>query len=274
MIEPMMTPQKQFTTGAYGRYRRRFRSIDGWIDRLTADILYTLSFDQTAMGCRGGIVEIGVHHGKSFLPLYLGLDQGQVALAIDVFEDQLLNLDGSGRGDRDRFLENVRQVSGSLEGVELLTASSLDIKPADIVRRVQSPRIFSIDGGHTSAITKNDLLLANDVIAEDGVVILDDLYNPMWPGVLSGFLEASRMAEFQLVPFAIIPGKVLFARSNATAGYKCWLTKVFGGWCDFEKGAFGVEVLGVGVNGYSGTRAFKTSPLGFALKSVLRVFRG
>ena len=59
---------------------------------------------QNRTGIDGSLAEIGLHHGKSFIALCLGLVGDQKAYGIDVFENQSLNLDHSGKGVRDTVL--------------------------------------------------------------------------------------------------------------------------------------------------------------------------
>ena len=47
-------------------------------------------------------------------------------------------------------------------------------------------RFFSIDGGHLSHIVKHDLETAALSITDGGVIILDDYFNPEFPGVSEG----------------------------------------------------------------------------------------
>lgn len=76
------------------------------------------------MAGEGGVGEVGVYRGKSFLPLYLllasrgcgehgeavaGNDDAPVALAIDCFDQQQWNVDSSGEGDEGEFRRNVRR---------------------------------------------------------------------------------------------------------------------------------------------------------------------
>jgi len=58
-------------------------------------------------GVVGALVEVGVYHGKSFVPLALLRRPGELCLAIDCFERQEHNRDESGEGDRAAFEKNV-----------------------------------------------------------------------------------------------------------------------------------------------------------------------
>jgi hypothetical protein len=44
----------------------------------------------------GAVGEIGVHHGKFFMPIAGYALQEESAVALDLFEDQSQNFDGSG----------------------------------------------------------------------------------------------------------------------------------------------------------------------------------
>ena len=57
-------------------------------------------------------------------------------------------------------------------------------------------RLFSVDGGHTVQHALNDLLIAQDLLADGGVVLLDDVFHRHWPGVT----EAVGLFYSQYVP--------------------------------------------------------------------------
>ena len=83
------------------------------------------------------------------------------------------------------------------------------------------PAIFSIDGGHTAEVTHNDLRLAHDTVRDGGIVILDDYFNPGWPGVSEGTCRFMLVDNEQLEPVAVTANKVILARgSEAAAAYR------------------------------------------------------
>ena len=81
-------------------------------------------------------------------------------------------------------------------------------------------RFFSIDGGHTIDITRNDLRIASQSICEGGVIILDDYFNGLFPGVSEGtnqfFIHDN---DIGIVPFAIGAGKVFLTTSSYADKY-------------------------------------------------------
>jgi hypothetical protein len=101
--------------------------------------------------------------------------------------------------------------------VQILQKSSLVVQPAEITERIGAPVLFSVDGGHTSECAHNDLRLADAVLAERGVVILDDFFNELWPEVAIGAMTFLRSSGARLQPFAISPGKVYLCRPGQQA---------------------------------------------------------
>ena len=67
------------------------------------------SLPEKQNGIEGNISEIGIHHGKLFLALENIARPGEECVAIDVFEKQLHNIDRSGRGDYEKFLDNLNK---------------------------------------------------------------------------------------------------------------------------------------------------------------------
>jgi hypothetical protein len=190
-------------------------AVEGWLNRSTALYLAAVEVLQRAAGVTGDVCEIGVHHGKSFLAIAIGLPQDERAVAIDVFDAQYLNADRSGKGDRDIFEAHL-VTHGAPAEVEVLKCSSLELETVGFFDRDRRFRLFSIDGGHTSDITRNDLYVAERTLATDGVVALDDVLNESWLGVISG-LFAYWAQGGSLIPFAIVPGKALLTGTTEAA---------------------------------------------------------
>ncbi len=229
-------------TGIDRYLRRDMKRVEGWLDTLTARIIADLGRHQTAGGLSGAVGEIGVHHGKLWLVLDHVAAPGETRFALDLFDLQDLNTDGSGRGSLDRFEANRRRFGSGTERVEIISASSLDVAPDDLAARIGPVRLFSVDGGHTADCTLNDLRLADRVLMDRGIVALDDVFNAGWPGVMTGFARYMGAEGRGLVPFAIVPGKVLLARPPAAAGFAAHLRERFGRYLLRSHDFFGREV--------------------------------
>ena len=199
--------------------RRGRRSVDGWLQRVDAEIIGTLLEYQRLKGMRGGLVEIGAHHGKSFIPLCLSMAEGEQALCIDIFEQQEWNLDRSGSGDLVRLRENLVRFGVLASRVAILASRSEQVTPQQITDIVGKVRFFSIDGGHWEAVVKNDLYLAEAVLASGGVIALDDYFRAEWPEVTSGLARWSAATTTDIVPFAAGSNKLFLCRAGYTEAY-------------------------------------------------------
>jgi hypothetical protein len=189
-------------------YIRRGRFyVDGWLHTEATRVVIALTERQRSLGIAGGIAEIGVHHGKLFILLYLLGQASEKAVAIDLFEDQHLNIDNSGSGDLAKFRRNLDRHADSARLV-LHQGNSMDLTGAILTRR-----FVSVDGGHTAEITAHDLATAEAAIAEGGLIMVDDVFNEQWPGVGDGVRRYFERRP-NLVPFAIGANKTYFCRPS------------------------------------------------------------
>ena len=187
--------------------------VDGWLRTEAAHIVVALTECQRSLGVAGGIAEIGVHHGKLFILLYLLGQAPEKAVAIDLFEEQHLNIDHSGSGDLAKFRRNLERHADSTRLV-LHPGNSMDLTGAILTRLADGPlRFVSVDGGHTAEITAHDLATAEAAIADGGIVVVDDVFNEQWPGVGDGVRHYFERRP-NLVPFAIGANKTYFCRPS------------------------------------------------------------
>jgi hypothetical protein len=105
-------------------------------------------------------------------------------------------------------------------------------------------KLFSIDGGHHYKAVINDLKIAEEVMVEGGVVLLDDLLNPLWIEVVSAY-SSYKLKGGKLVAFAITKDKLYLTNSKKHAeGYQEALINVFNSKLNFlVKELFGDKVL-------------------------------
>jgi hypothetical protein len=179
--------------------------VDGWVIRTSARIIAHLALEQIEAGLVGDVAEIGVYHGKTFIVLANATTSQETAHAVDVFSERKAIKDDSGAcADRSIFLSNVQKFAPRAQ-TNIIQESSLDLEKVGFTD--YRLRLLSIDGGHTSAITLNDLRLAERCLIRGGIAALDDILHPEWLGVLSGFAEYLQRAG-SLRPFAISPNKL------------------------------------------------------------------
>ena len=208
------------------------------IDRVQRDAFGLGTAERTAL------CEIGVYHGRSFLALTAlraktdGREEAR-CIAIDCFEEQDFNVDESGRGNLRKFTKNCRKFCADVDGwtptdengvpsfIKVIQGNSTDLKPSDVVgdgADAIDVRMFSVDGAHTAECTLADLRLAESCSHAHGVIILDDCFNPDWPGCISGLGQYLAQGGTR-VPFCIGHNKVfLSAVEDAPAFRRAFAT--------------------------------------------------
>lgn len=204
----------------FARYRAiGHRIVTGFLQPEVLLLLDVLNSAQRAKQVSGAAAEIGVHHGKLFIGLRLLQRPGEKAVAIDIFGDQELNVDGSGHGDLQKFLSNVNLWS-SMDDVVIHQGDSTKLLPERLRELAGGDvRLFSVDGGHTAEIVFSDMNLAEATLADGGIVIADDVFNQQWPGVAVGTLRYLEQGA-KLAPFLIGFNKVFFAQPDYCLLYR------------------------------------------------------
>lgn len=226
MMKMTHATKSRFDSARSNRYLNHLNSVSGWLSKFSAEAIVALSEFQNERNFQGAVAEIGVHHGKLFLLAYLTTKQHEPALAIDVFDQQHLNIDKSGCGNKTIFLRHLRKWAGDTDGVELIEDSSLNVDTADVLDKVGHIRFFSIDGSHTEEATTHDLRLAESVMTEEGIIALDDCFSEFWPEVSSA-VSRYLMRNPAFVPFAMTPGKVYLCRDHLREVYQAMLRERF-----------------------------------------------
>jgi hypothetical protein len=130
----------------------------------------------------------------------------------DVFEQQELNRDQSGEGSREIFLRNM-----GTRPVRVFAKESSRLITDDTTTEC---RFVHIDGGHRADDVVNDLFVAERALLPDGVVALDDAFNPNWPGVSEGFCQFVGAHPDAFAPLLIGGNKVFLARPSSIARYE------------------------------------------------------
>jgi Methyltransferase domain len=196
--------------------RRQNRRVSGWFNRADGEIFMSVLLDQKDRGVPGSALEIGVHHGRSFIPLSLASSASAPAIAVDIFDDQRHNtIDPSGRGDYKTFVGNLKRF-GIADCAKIIVSSSLELSPQSIGREI---RFASIDGGHWHDAVLNDLRLVEACAGPDCVIALDDMFNPDYAEVMVACFEWLQ-AQPSFHAFALTDGKIYFCRPGHEVHYK------------------------------------------------------
>jgi len=208
----------------YGHYK-----VEGWLTDGCISIITKIAQAQKLFDIKGHVCEIGVYQGKLFILLYLLTRPNENAVAIDIFERQDLNIDlkrlnidiNTVTLARNILIKNIEAFAKDTHKLRVIAEDSTKINSDDIKNSVGGEvRLFSVDGGHSAFIARNDLKIACKSICEGGVILLDDYFNPAWPGVSEGTNQFFFYDnEFGIVPFAIGENKVFLTSSSYADKY-------------------------------------------------------
>jgi hypothetical protein len=203
----------------YVLHEKLYRAVPGWLSEGAVSAVIAFGKWQKENNCLGDVAEIGVHHGKLFILLANLRRQDERAFAVDIFDDQHLNPDHSGCGDLARFKDNLGLYADPA-GVDIIKKDSTELTRADLYRgKKGNIRLFSVDGSHTAAHTLSDLTIAAQLLSAEGVICLDDFYNPDWPGVQEGFYRFLSRASAEIAPFAYGNHKLYLCKTGCRTRY-------------------------------------------------------
>lgn len=206
----------------YLQYDEQVR-IDGWAASTILAINYHLAQYQHSKCMFGGVVEIGVHHGKHFLALASMAAPGEQALAMDLFEaGQKLNIDASGSGKRGIVLGHASKIG--LTNVHTLAGDSMQMTIHNLTAFLPV-RAFSVDGGHYAQATISDMSLAKCAVGREGYFVVDDFVNQEWAGVADGVFRFM-YSQNEYGPFFWGCNKIFFAHRDVHAQYLELVTKL------------------------------------------------
>lgn len=213
-------------------------------------MVWFLTQQQHAAGVHGSVGEIGVHYGGFFLAIAAASAPAERLFAVDIFDNQQLNVDGSGKAVFKKFEENVKLLGfGTAElgqkktkrkpwqngrPVHYIKDASTSVDgPAFAQLAGQPVRMMSVDGGHTREATCHDINLADSFLHDGGIVIVDDLgccdKQASWSlGVIDGVASyfstrSNRTQPRRLEPFFFAAPKLYLAAKPFAQRYRAAL---------------------------------------------------
>lgn len=183
------------------------------------------------LGISGSVAEIGIFLGDYLCMLASCAAPHEKSVAIDLFLNQHLNVDESGKHDKsiEWHIENYKSRVFSGATAEWIAADSLFIEPSKLLKvGCGQYRLISIDGGHEPYHVTQDIRISAACLTHGGIVIVDDYTNHGWPGVAEGVARHFLLSSHQtLAPFFVGSNKLLLTSISFHREIFCKLEEIF-----------------------------------------------
>ena len=141
-------------------WRDGFHHVPGWLAADLLPYLHRLMAAQREAGTKGNVAEIGVYRGKLLLAMAHMTAPGERCVAIDIFDDQAKNLDGSGNGAMAPLHDNwglYVPADCELIPIQTDTLAMTIAQRVDLAQHHGPFRLFSVDGGEGGIRTHGTL---------------------------------------------------------------------------------------------------------------------
>lgn len=195
----------------------KMHRIKGYLDPVDALIIAAILIAQNRASLVGGLAEIGVFYGRSFLLMAMLAGQHEGVLAVDLFD--IGPLDGGGSAQLRSFLRAAERLNVNIDKDMIFVGNSRNLNPEYVLKRVGASRFLSIDGGHYLADVASDTMLAAQTIADYGVISFDDFCNVEWPEVTLGIFDFLKVEAPNFTPFAITRKKLYVCKKEYQGYY-------------------------------------------------------
>ncbi|WP_344446816.1 class I SAM-dependent methyltransferase, partial [Kitasatospora nipponensis] len=177
--------------------------VPGWFWPLDQQLFSWLLERQTTAGTRGDLLELGSYLGRSAILMGRHLQDGEVFTVCDLFDSDAPDGDNAAEMTmsyretltRTAFERNYLAFHPRLPAIVQAPTSVL----GDGRIAADSCRFVHIDASHLYEHVAVDIRTAHEVLADDGIVVLDDFRSPHTPGVAAATWEAVFRGGLRLI---------------------------------------------------------------------------
>jgi len=194
----------------------KIQHIEGWHFRTAAEITWVIIRDQVSRNSMFSALELGVYKGK-----YLSL----ISAAACKSTGPIVGIDALNVGIDDEVTEDIVRdwvkgvsdcilwVSGDSSRFNFIRSATEAINRDELQRTFGKFRFISVDAGHEYENVINDLGLAQQLLADDGVIAADDVFNCNCPGVVEAVCDHMKTVTGRdMAPFAHGGNKLFICR--------------------------------------------------------------
>lgn len=198
--------QSYFTQSKLIDFNQLEEKVPGFLTSQNAALWDSLLSYQAEQYILGNMLEIGVYKGRSALMSSLHLREKEKFFLIDgtpFIEEAETHLNPI-LGDRAYYIQKM--------------SYDLEIDFFKDIR--QKCRWIHIDGEHTGRAVINDLEFCEQMLSDNGILILDDFFNPMYPQLTEAAFRFLHNNKFKLSMFLCGWNKAYLARPMFAVKYR------------------------------------------------------
>jgi predicted O-methyltransferase YrrM len=200
MATATLTPAKilELPTDHHQRFQELFANVPGWFYPESIAIWDTLLSYQEASHIAGNLLEIGVYQGKSAAMAVLHRRGEETCVLVDP-----LPLHG--------VRQRIEQALPEAKCQYIQEMSQYLVRHAFVREAARDFRWIHIDGEHSAQAVQNDLSIAETLLSERGIVVIDDFFSPFYPQITQAvfrFIDAN-------------PGRLNLVLCGYNKGYLC-----------------------------------------------------
>ena len=186
----------------------RLCRVEGFFTQMNYAIWRSLFSFQERNQINGNLFEIGTWKGRSAAALTLHCRQGERVVLCDFMLDDL------------NVVTNLETLGFNARCITPIAKRSSELKPSDLAGLERTVRWFHIDGDHSAEMTYLDLKVADRILSDEGVVVVDDFFNARYVSVAWATFSylSNQRHSFRL--FLAGDNKGYLCRPHATRKYR------------------------------------------------------
>ena len=191
----------------------KLNAIDGWLSRNSAALLDSVLEAQATLGIpTTGVAEVGVWQGRSAVLMLRHAAADEKVLLLDSW----LQVDAIRRS-----LDATRDLYSPKAAIVVVQDTSMRL-----IREVDPRvglRLIHIDGDHTAAGLRQDLLVSRQVLSAHGIIVLDDIFNFVYPQLTKELFTFLDSEGRDLACFLLGFNKAYLCKKRVAEYYGEWI---------------------------------------------------
>jgi hypothetical protein len=193
--------------------------VEGWLQPSALITSWGILEAQVRHGVVGHVLEIGLFQGKFFFLLCASTRANKKAVGIDPFS---MRLRGQGEVSfKKKFDDNASKFACDADLLIFEETSDKIWNLPFFQEHGSCFRFIWIDGSHEKDDVLFDLVSAEQFLADNGIIALDDFCSVYNPGVTEAAVEYFATGDSTLVPFAVCENNLPVRRFGGSKLFIC-----------------------------------------------------